>query len=342
MKNRTNPRDYTQLSGAEREKLFQMTQTQMSLRAIAKALNRSPSTISRELARNTHGTLKRYLPDTAERKSQERKGRGRKTRYIDKQPKLKAYIEQKLKEDWSPEQIAGRMPQDIGLYLNYESIYQYVYSAEGQRQDLRFLLRRRRSERRMRHGRKLYRGVIPGRVDIDLRPESVDGRRVFGHWEGDSMLFRSQSQILATQVERKSRFLVVLAPPLKTANARRICMTDYFRSLPESARRSLTVDNGWEFSEHKQFTDELRMPVYFAKPYAAYQRGTNEHHNGLLRWYLPRQTDIKTIGIEKLEAIVSKINHRPRKCLGFLKPIEVFYDELKRSHNKPSSVALRN
>jgi IS30 family transposase len=342
MANKNNPKRYKQLSAFEREKLFQMKQTQMSLRDIAKALERSVSTVSRELKRNHHGILKRYLPDTAEKKCQERRARSRKTRYVDKKPELKSYIEQKLKQDWSPEQIAGRMSMDIAQYLNYESIYQYIYSADGQRQDLRLLLRRRRSKRGSKHGRRLYRGVIPGRVDIDERPEVVEGRKVFGHWEGDSMLFRKQTQILATQVERKSRFMVVLEPSIKTANARRLCMTNYFASLPESARRSLTVDNGWEFSEHRQFTQATKVPVYFAKPYAAYQRGTNEHHNGLLRWYLPRQIDLKSLETDKLKAIVSRINSRPRKCLGFLKPIEVFYDELKKCYQKPLTVALRN
>lgn len=342
MAKQTNPGRYKQFTANEREKLFQMKQTQMSLREIAKALNRSASTISRELRRNWHGKLGTYLPDTADRKSQQRKAKGRKRRYVEKLPEVKAYIDKSLKEGWSPEQIAGRMPQDIKRYVNYESIYQYIYSAEGQRQDLRFLLRCRHSNRRTKRGRKAYRGKIPGRIDIDLRPASVEDRVVFGHWEGDSMLFRKQTQILATQVERKSRFMVVLEPGKKTANARRVCMVDYFLPLPASARRSMTVDNGPEFSEHKLFTESVKMPVYFAKPYAAYQRGTNENSNGLLRWYLHRSTDIHGLGTDAIKAIVYRINNRPRKCLGFMKPAEVFYDELKKCYQKQSTVALRS
>lgn len=319
---------------AERERLFKLHGEGWTMRRIATTLGRDVSTISRELRRNRHEILRTYLPDTAQRKSDGRKRNGRKARYVDKNPKLGRYIQSCLAEDWSPEQISGRMREETGWYLNLESIYQYVYSLDGPQRLLRMHLRRRHAIRRRKRGRKVYHGKIGGRVDISLRPASVESRSVFGHWEGDSMQFQGQRQMLATHTERKTRYMVVLDPQQITAKARSSCMIHGFEVFPKSARRSMTVDNGHEFSDHKAVTQSLDMPFYFARPYASYQRGTCENQNGLLRWYLPRSVDLRTLAPERLKEIVAKINNRPRKCLNFRKPAEVFYDELKKAYRK--------
>lgn len=342
MKKRKKPKGYKQLSQSERESLYKMKMEGKSLRHIGGVLGRSVSTISREVKRNSHEVLGEYLPDTAERKSIKRKEQNRKQRYIDKKEEVRSYVEARLEEEWSPEQIAGRMPEDLDCYLNYESIYKYIYSLEGRKKGLREHLRRQHSIRGTKGGRKAYRGKIPNRVDISSRPIHVEAKKVFGHWEGDSMMFLGHSQMLATQVERKSRFMVVLKPEDMTAKSRSSCIIDYFYKLPPRARRSITVDNGHEFSDHEKITKTIKTDIYFARPYAAYQRGTNEHHNGLLRWYLPRNTDINKLDSATLKHLVDKINNRPRKCLNFKKPMEVFYDEIKKAYRNSVTVALKS
>jgi len=333
---------YKQMSAFERERLFQGLRVGDSLRVIAEAMGRSASTLSREISRNHNDSLGEYLPDTATRKSRTRQRQSRKQRYVEKDPSLKAYVLEKLQEGWSPEQIAGRLPNDRGRYLNQESIYQYVYGLEGREKQLRFLLRRSHAERHLRHGRKPRKGNIPNRIDITQRPATIETRRTFGHWEGDSLLFQGGRQALATQTERKSRFLVVLPVDNLTAKTRNSVLTDYFETLPPEARQTFTVDNGPEFAGHTELTCTTGLSVYFTQPYASWQKGAIENQNGLLRWYLPRQKNLDFILPEQLNQIVFQLNNRPRKCLNFQKPIEVFYDELKRIVNRQSTVALAN
>jgi transposase, IS30 family len=335
-------RNYEQLNASDRERIFQGLRARDSLRVIAKTIGRSVSTVSREVLRNRNDNLGEYLPDTAMRKSQDRKKQGRKRRYIEKDPALKAYVLEKLKEGWSPEQIAGRMPRDRGAYFNRESIYQYVYGREGRENQLRFFLRRSHPERHRRHGRRPQAGRIPDRIDITPRPAAIETRRIFGHWEGDSMLFQSGRQALATQTERKSRFLVVLPVKNLTAKSRNTALAEYFETLPPEARQTITFDNGPEFSGHRELTRTTGLVVYFTQPYASWQKGSIENQNGLLRWYLPRPKNLNHLLPDQLNQIVLQINNRPRKCLNFQKPIEVFYYELNNTSNNQQSVAFAN
>jgi IS30 family transposase len=269
-----------------------------------------------------------YLPDTASRKAAKRRECGRKLSYLEKDDEAMDYVLEKLKVGWSPEQIAGRMETDIGKYLNYESIYQFVYSLEGRKANLRQYLCQGRRIRCKRHGRKKHRGKIPNRVDIVMRPKEVEGRKEFGHWEGDSVVYNRQKECLSTQAERKTRYLILLQPEDRTAAARTSIINERFSGIPALARRTMTFDNGLEFAGHEEMTKALDMPVYFAKPYSSWQRGTNENSNGLVRRYLPRDTDLDSLPKGTIEWVEEQLNNRPRKCLGFQTPAEAFAREL--------------
>lgn len=313
------------------------------------ALKRDKSTISRELNKNKHKKFNEYLPDTAQRKSNKKKKTGRKQSYIDKHPIVKRYVSAKLELGWSPEQIAGRMSGEISHYLNYESIYQHIYSLPGRKQNLRQHLRRAHRVRHKKKGRKHQKGKIPNRVDIALRPKEVD-KLVFGHWEGDTMYCQGHSQTLATHLERRTGKILAVRPANKSAQSRSRAMIDKLAVLPQSARKTMTLDNGLENSNHQMITKRTGTQIYFAKPYASYQRARNENANGLIRWYLPKTTNLDDFTAQQIDDIIELINNRPRKRHNFLTPNEVFEMEVSKLQLKGQnfnysfnrSVALAN
>src|SRR3989338_6681490 len=200
-------KSYKQLGQKEREKIYQLKQKGITNSDIAERLGRNKSTIGREIRRNQHLKLRQYLPDTAERKADKRKARGRKVRYVVKQPALKKKIIRLLKRGWSPDLIAGRLQKKNKPYLNQESIYQFIYSLDGRKQNLRQYLRRAHRIRWKKNGRKHWKDSrIPNRVDIDKRPKIVVKRTQFGHWEGDNVVYNRHRRALSTTVERKTRF----------------------------------------------------------------------------------------------------------------------------------------
>lgn len=342
---------YRHLGQKERDRIFLLLRQGKTQKQIAHLIGRDKSTISRELKRNKHKKFEVYLPDTAERKSFKRNQWNRKERYLDKSPVLREYVLFKLKLGWSPEQIEGRIRNDLGQYLNYESIYQYIYGLAGRKENLRQYLRRSHRIRRKKHGRKHQKGKIPNRIDISLRPKIVGKRRQFGHWEGDSLIFKKHSQCLATQTERKTRLVVALRPKNRTAKERTQIINQWFSRFPQEARMTMTFDNGLEFADHQKITSSLGTKIYFAKPYASWQRGTNENSNGLIRWYLPKNTDLDSLTDDEFDVIIKLINNRPRKCLNFRTANEAFRDEMNKIFNKSKvefnqltshSVALAN
>jgi len=328
-------RKYNQIRSEERDEIYRLLELGKTQAEIAKAMGRNKSTIWREIQRNWHQKFDEYLPDTADRKAAKRKANGRKERYIDRFPRLKAWILEKIKMGWSPDIIAGKLRNTDHGYLAKESIYLYVYSLEGRKQNLRQYLPQAHRVRHKRNGRKHTKGTIPGRVDISLRPQEVEQRSEFGHWEGDSVLYKGHSQRLATQVERKTRYLVVLKPATNKAKERANLINRSFAKLPQDARKTITFDNGLEFAEHQRITNKLGTQVYFARPYASWQRGSNENANGILRRYLPRETDINELAGEQLAAIVKHINNRPRKILNYRTPTEAFRQEIANLKPQP-------
>jgi transposase, IS30 family len=324
-------KNYKQLDDQERVRLYTFLSQGLNQAEAARRLGRDKSTITRELARNNHEWLDEYLPDTAQRKAEKRKQCGRKRSYINKDPELFDYVMQRLERGWSPEEIAGRM-KDEGrpFYTNHETIYQYIYSLSGRKQDLKKFLRHAHRIRHKKGGRKTKKTKIPNRLDIALRPKTVEKRKQFGHWEGDTMLCRGHRQSLATHTERKTRFITAKRPSSRTAADRSRVMTRAFQRLPAEARRTMTLDNGPENAEHKSVTAATGMRIFFARPYASWQRGANENSNGLIRWYLPRDTDLDALTEKQLDAIIDLINDRPRKCLGYKTPREMFELEMSK------------
>ena len=323
-------KNYHQLSPEERETIYRLLQAGTSQNDIGKVIGRDKATISRELTRNQHHKLNEYLPDTAQRKAEKRKKAGRKRRYVERWPELRTIIQCRLRQGWTPEQIAGWCRKHGYRHLTKESIYQYIYSIEGRQLNLRQWLPRSHRIRHKRHGRKHQRGKIPNRVDISLRAASVERRRVFGHWEGDSIIYPLGQKVVASQVERKTRYLEVFRVGSKEADVRSAAIIEHFGRLPAVARKTFTVDNGLEFADHGTITTALGTKVFFAKPYASWQRGTMEYHNGLVRRFLPRSADISTINYEQMKFIQDRINNIPRKGLGYSTPHELYQRELRK------------
>jgi IS30 family transposase len=318
-------RRYGQLSLEERDRITEMLAEGASLRAIAAALGRSPATISREVKRNCSPSYKLYLSHRAhERAARRKKESGKRPRLKDE--RTAAYVLEKLALDWSPEQIAGRIGMDCpGLSISHEAIYQYIYDpkAEEREELIRHLRRGHRKRKRKGVGRKERKTKIPGRIPIEERPASADKRSRFGHWEGDSLVSRKSTAALQSLVERKSRLLFLTRLLRKSAEHSLQAVIQRLQSLPEKARRTLTLDNGTENARHRDITDAIGTKCYFARPYASWQRGTNEHMNGLVRWYFPKGTDFSKITGKQVAEVESRINNRPRKCLGYKTPLEV-------------------
>jgi IS30 family transposase len=298
-----------------------------SLRKIAQELGRSPSSISRELQRNASPEYRLYLSHRADmRAAGRRKQASRRPRL--KNDQILSYVCAKLREGWSPEQIAGRIGLDHpGLAISHEAIYQYIYHPHTpERQELIRCLRRRHRRRTDRPlGRQERKTKIPNRVPIDCRPVAAAHRRQFGHWEGDSLVSRKSRVALNALVERKSRLLCLTRLVRKTAEATVQAVSMRLAEFPRGFRRSLTLDNGTENTLHEDITTNLALRCFFSHPYASWERGTCENTNGLVRWYLPKGTDFSTISVEQIAHIESLLNNRPRKCLGFKTPIEVAY-----------------
>jgi IS30 family transposase len=321
---------YSHLTEKDRYVISHLKLAKFSLREIARRLGRHHTSISREIKRNgpTYAPNAVYwyyfTQPVAEKRRHQARGYRRQNH-----PPLVKYVEDRLKLDWPPEAIAARMridyPKDERMRISHETIYRWIYLDATQDGDLHKHLRRRHPKRRQQKRYGSGRRFIPGRVSIDQRPVIVDTRERFGDWEGDTLEGAKGKGALATHVERKSRYLLAA----KLADKKAATMNDQsiasFLKLPRTMRQTLTVDNGKEFSQFKELEAKTGLTVYFADPYAAWQRGTNENTNGLLRFYFPKGTDFEAITEEAIDLIIEKVNHRPRKCLNYQTPHEFFY-----------------
>lgn len=328
-------KNYKQLGQLERDRIYLFKKQGLTNVEIASRLGRDKSTIGRELRRNLHLKFKQYLPDTAGRKADKRKGSNRKQSYLDKQPGLKREVIRRLKLGWSPDLIAGRLKDVKGEYLNQESIYQFIYSLEGRKANLRQYLRRAHRIRHRKKGRKHRLDTkIPNRTDIDKRPKFIEKRRQFGHWEGDNVVYERHRSALSTSVERKTRKVIITRPRNLTAEEKSRILIKRFKSLPAEARRTMTYDNGREAAAHEAVTDSIGMKFFFTKTYASWQRGTNENRNGLVRYYLPRETELSQLSRRQIQRVEDLINNRPVKLLGYKTPNEAFEIEMNKLRSK--------
>lgn len=319
------------LSYEERAQIAARLELDQGVREIAAVLGRSPSTISREIARN--GGRARYRSLRAEQRAQ-RCARRPKATKLSGRPRLLAAVEEGLEGFWSPEQISARLkhdhPDDEEMRISHETIYRslYVQSRGELRWQLSKKLRTGRRTRRAR-GRVETRGQISEMVPIAQRPPEVDERRVPGHWEGDLLVGAGGRSAIVTLVERRTRYVLLAALEDQTTLHVTDVLAERIAQLPAHLARSLTWDQGREMAAHKRFTDHTGIQVYFCDPHSPWQRGSNENTNGLLRQYLPKGTDLSVHTQDDLDEIAASLNGRPRQTLGWRNPAEKMLELLE-------------
>ena len=313
---------YIHFSTEEREMSMIMIAQGLSLRAVARELKRSPSTISRELKRNSNKNGK-YLPSAAEKRYRKRrKNCGRKS-ILSIDSSLKDFVVSTLKQGWSPDEISERMKLfNMPFSISYITIYRAIAKGVLPKQ-YRIFLRIKRVRNR-KHKKEDKRGKIADRIPITERPIEAENRLEIGHWEGDSIHGKRGTGSIGTYVDRASGLLLAFKVSNFKDNAFTDATVELFSSLPAYLRKTCTVDNGNEFAGHKEITAKTGMIVYFCNPHSPWQRGTNENTNGLLRQYFPKGSSFEDITDERLAEVVNLINNRPRKRLGYKTPLEVF------------------
>lgn len=325
-------KNYQQLAIEERETIQIGLWEGKSIRSIAFELGRAPSTVSREISKNIPPKQRRYAPRLAHRRAKEKiKKRGQRKRLKD--DFIRYYVVEKLKEDYSPEQIAGRLKLEHPEYIiSHEAIYQFIYAQyhrEGYGDcrglDLRKYLKRKHKVRKRKYILfKSGQGQLKNRTLIDERPKEVEERKVRGHWEGDSLISRKSYVGLNSLVERVSGLVFITKIKNGKSAETTKAVVKRLSKVPLELRKTLTLDNGSENGGHEDVARQLKLNCYFAHPYHSWERGTNENTNGLIRYYLPKGTDFAKVKDEKIQDIEKKLNARPRKRLGFRTPLEVF------------------
>ena len=316
---------YYHLTQNNRIELSLLLRLGYSQRQASAMLGVSPSTVCRELARNI-GLRRRYHATHARLVARARRtdANALRTKLLTN-PKLVALVRQKLKADWSPEQIAGWLrASGRSASVCAQTIYDWVYRYAH---ELLIHLHCRKGKYRRTRGaslRKAYRDKLKETRRITARPAHVIKRQRYGHWEGDSVVGRTQSGQIATFVERKSGYLVARVLPDKTASSFAAAAGSSFADVPVRYRQTLTLDNGSEMSQYERIERTTELTIYFAHPYHSWERGTNENTNGLLRFYFPKQMSFAHLNQELLDEAVARINTRPRKRLGYKTPEQVF------------------
>jgi IS30 family transposase len=311
----------------EREAIAFGLRAGKGVRKIARELGRDHAVVSRELERNK-GPDGTYDPYQAEKFTRERENTSNRRRN-QKDQGIMNYVAEKLNEDWSPEQVAGRIETDLpGCSICPETIYRYIYHKDNRHLKLWINLRRSKPRRMEYHGRKPQREIIPNRVFIDQRPKEIESRQQIGHWESDNMLGRRESCGASATTERKSRFLVLGKLDALTAESKKNSLVNSLGKWPPWIRRTITFDNGSENAKHEAISVATNARTYFCYPYHPYEKGTVENTIGLVRQYLPKKESLRNVTQANLNWIAARINDRPRKCLGFRTPAEVFYEEL--------------
>jgi IS30 family transposase len=319
---------YEQLTLDERCTIARLHEDGQSIRQIAAALDRSPSTVSRELKRNA-GAQANYRPGYAQEQTRARRWQGSR---LERDESLRDLVLDRLANGWSPEQVSGWLArQQAGPTVSYESIYRFIYAQIRRTNDSawRRYLPRAKFKRGWR-GRKggSPASFIQGRVPIAERPAAVRYRRSPGHWEADLMLFKTYGQAILVAHERKSRIILLARQPSKAAAPTARQLNAWLGSLPPDLRKTITFDNGTEFAQHYTLTQQLGVLTFFCDTHSPWQKGGIENAIGRMRRPLPRKTDLATIEAKTLDACVAAYNNTPRKCLGFRSPAEVFCNML--------------
>ena len=317
-----------QLTLKERYHIWASLKRGITQKEIAETIGVHPSTICREIQRNKDAVSHEYHYAFADSKASKRQRS--KVKYTVITSKIKTYIKSKLKEDWSPEQIAGRMRLDIGFGICHETIYRYIYYNKFRGGRLYKHLRHKNKKYHNRSNTYQRRGIIIDRVSIDKRPKIVERKNRIGDFEIDTVIGRHHVGALVTVVDRKSKFTLIKKVKSKQAKEVTKALIDMLRPL-KPITKTITSDNGKEFAYHKEVSEALDTSFYFAHPYSSWERGLNEHTNGLIRQYLPKRTEFTQVSKEEIITIQDKLNHRPRKVLGYRTPYEVFFTEFTKA-----------
>jgi IS30 family transposase len=323
------------LSFGEREEISRGIAAGATFRAIAKGLNRAVSTVSQEVGR--HGGRGDYRAAQADRAAWDA-ARRPKPCLLARNRELQRIVAGRLMEDWSPQQIAGwlrdQYPENPELWVSHETIYRslFVQARGALKKELMGHLRSKRRFRRPRHGIDGRRGErIVDAVSIRQRPAEVEDRAVPGHWEGD-LVEGSRGTYIATLVERRSRFVILIKVPEKRTDVVVAALIRAVRKLPTALRKSLTWDRGSELSGHAKFTIATDVQVYFCDPSSPWQRGSNENTNGLLRQYYPKGMDLTAVSQAQLDVVARKLNTRPRETLDWRTPAEILETGVSTTH----------
>ncbi len=317
---------YKQLTVRERDLIGTLKASGKSIGDIGKELGRDKSTISRELRRNgppVHTGY--YLPHKANERSIERRSSSRKITRL-KSGEIREYVSSKLVIYWSPELIAGRLQiEHPGLKISHEAIYQWIYN--DAKEYIPYLVRKHRNRWKKGRSRKHQKVHIPCRVGIDDRPAHINKRKQAGHWEADTAVSRQSKKALHIMTERKSRYTMIDKLERKGAKEVRSTIIRRLSRKPQLMKRSITYDNGSENVCHVMVNNKVGTKSYFCNPYRSWEKGTVENTIGIVRWFLPKKTDFATVSNEQIKNIENWLNNRPRKCLKFMTPNEVYKAE---------------
>lgn len=319
---------YTRLSFSEREEISLLLAQHIRKSEIARRLNRSASTISREIRRSAR-KAEDYRALKAEKMAQGKKYRQK--RKIDINARLRDFIVEHIVEKrWTPEQVAQRLkilyPDDMDMRISHESIYNYLYVRPKTTLKKLIAANLRRHHKNRRNKKERQKSTpIQDFLSIEERPKEVADRIVPGHWEGDLIMGAMNQSAIGTLVERTTRFTLLVRLTAKDANSVRLAFAEEFKFLPPELKKTLTYDQGQEMAQHKLFSAETNITVYFAHPHSPWERGTNENTNGIVRQFFPRGTDFQKVDLKELKRVQELINERPRKIHDFYTPTEVFY-----------------
>jgi transposase, IS30 family len=325
------PSGYHHVTRDIRSQIYALKATGTSLQKIADVVGRHVSTISREINRNTGGRGYRYKQ--ADEKATERRENASRTP-LKLTSTLVATIEENLLKEWSPDQISGRLKENGIASISHETIYQHIWKNKRAGGTLYKHLRRSGKKYNKRSSGKAGRGCIPNRVDITARPPIVEQKTRIGDWEGDTVISAVSKTAILTVVDRHSKFTRIKKLGRKTAENVRIAMKEVMTTLPYPVF-TVTYDNGMEFAAHQDIAADLKAHCFFATPYHSWERGLNEHTNGLIRQYLPKSVDFKDVTDAEIQAIEDRLNNRPRKILGYKTPMEVMMQHLNLHTSPP-------
>ena len=321
-------REYQQLSLEERCEISRLHEDGKSIRQIAAALDRQPSTIARELKRNS-GSQVGYRPSYAQQQAQARHWSGRK---LERDDALRDDVLDRLAAGYSPEQVAGRMACETGGHvISPESIYRFIHAQIRRTNDgkWRHYLPRGKAKRGWRaKGGGSMADIIQHRISIEERPKDAENRLSPGHWEADYMLFATTGQAILVAHERQSRIVLIARTPNRKADTTALMLGDFLGPMPAPMRSTLTFDNGPEFARHHVLTQQIGIQTFFCDTHSPWQKGGIENAIGRLRRALPRKTNLNQLDTNEIDRLARRYNNTPRKCLGFKTPAEAFHEQV--------------